>query len=118
MRVVLQRVTHASVSVDGEEVGACGPGLVAFVGVAEGDTVEEAQRIAAKTAEMRIFNDAEGRFNLSLLDAQGEALVISQFTLIADVRRGRRPSFNGAAGSEAAAPVVEAFAKHLETLGV
>src|SRR5205085_41086 len=71
-----------------------------------------------KTAEMRVFNDSEGRFNLSLQDVGGEALVISQFTLIADVRRGRRPSFNGAADPEAAAPAVEAFAKHLEGLGI
>src|SRR5438132_1573782 len=111
MRVVVQRVTRASVSVDGEEVGACGPGFVAFVGVADGDSAEEGQRIAAKVAEMRVFNDAGGKFNLSLIDVAGGALIISQFTLIADVRRGRRPSFNGAAGSEAAAPIVEAFAR-------
>src|SRR5262245_10530999 len=118
MRVVLQRVYRAAVSVAGELVGACGPGLVAFVGVAEGDSEADARRIAAKAAEQRIFNDTEGRFNLSVLEAGGEFLVISQFTLIADVRRGRRPSFNDAARPETAEPVFEAFATHLERLGL
>jgi len=118
MRVVLQRVIRAAVRVGGETVDSCGPGLVAFVGVAEGDSVEDARRLAAKTAELRIFPDAEGRFNRSVLDAGGEALVISQFTLHADVRRGRRPSFTLAAGPEIAEPLVEAFALALEALGL
>ncbi len=118
MRVVVQRVSRASVSVDGETVGSIGRGLVALVGVAEGDGEEEALRLARKCAEMRIFADAEGKFNLSLLDVGGEALVVSQFTLLADVRRGRRPSFVGAAAPERAEPLVEAFAGAMRDAGV
>jgi D-tyrosyl-tRNA(Tyr) deacylase len=118
VRVVLQRVTRAAVRVERETVGSIDAGLVAFVGVAEGDTESEAQRMAAKAAELRIFSDTDGRFNLSLLDVGGEALVISQFTLHADTRRGRRPSFVAAARPEVAAPLVEAFAAALEGLGV
>ena len=117
MRVVLQRVTQASASVDGETVGAIGPGLLLLVGVADGDDEAEARRLAGKCAEMRIFPDAEGRFNLSLLETGGEALVVSQFTLLADVRRGRRPSFDAAARPEVAEPLVEAFAEELRRLG-
>ena len=118
MRVVLQRVSSASVSVDGETVGAIGAGLVLLVGVTEGDSEGEARRVAAKCAEMRIFSDAEGRFNLSLIETSGEALVVSQFTLFADVRKGRRPSFDAAARPEIAEPLVEAFATALRGLGV
>jgi D-tyrosyl-tRNA(Tyr) deacylase len=118
MRVVLQRVSSAAVHVDGETVGRIAAGLVAFVGVAEGDDEATARRLADKTAEMRIFSDAEGRFNLSLLDIGGAALVISQFTLYGDARRGRRPSFSAAAGPEVAEPLVEAFARTLEARGV
>lgn len=118
MRVVLQRVTRASVSVDGEVISSIGPGLLLLVGVGEGDDDADAKRIAAKCAEMRIFSDDEGRINLSLLDTGGEALVVSQFTLLADVRKGRRPSFDAAARPETAEPVVEAFAEELRRLGV
>jgi D-tyrosyl-tRNA(Tyr) deacylase len=118
MRVVLQRVTSAAVHVDGETVGKIGRGLVAFVGVGEGDTDDDAQRLAVKTAELRIFADAAGRFNLSLLDLGAEALVISQFTLHADVRRGRRPSFARAAPPEVAEPIIEAYARALEAQGI
>jgi D-tyrosyl-tRNA(Tyr) deacylase len=118
MRLVLQRVSSASVRVDGETTAAIGPGLLVLVGVAEGDEEATAQRLATKTAELRIFSDAVGRFNLSLLDTGGEALVVSQFTLHADTRRGRRPSFIAAARPEVAAPVVEAYATALERLGV
>jgi D-tyrosyl-tRNA(Tyr) deacylase len=118
MRVVLQRVTRAAVQVEGETVGAIGPGLVAFVGVAEGDSEDGARKLAEKTAELRVFSDEEGRFNLSLLDIGAEALVISQFTLHADTRRGRRPSFVAAARPEIAEPLVEVFAQTLEGLGV
>jgi D-tyrosyl-tRNA(Tyr) deacylase len=118
MRVVVQRVSRASVSVDGEEVAAIGPGLLLLVGVAEGDGEAEAQRLAAKCAEMRIFRDAEGKFNLSVSEAGGQALVVSQFTLLADTRRGRRPSFVAAARPEVAAPLVEAFAQALREAGV
>jgi D-tyrosyl-tRNA(Tyr) deacylase len=118
MRVVLQRVTRASVSVDGEVVGEIGGGLLLLVGVTEGDSEGEARRVAAKCAEMRIFSDDEGRFNLSLLETGSEALVVSQFTLFADVRRGRRPSFDAAARPEVAEPLVEAFAEALREMGV
>ena len=97
MKAVIQRVSRASVQVEGKTVGAIGRGLVVLLGVAQGDGVDDARRLAQKTAEMRIFEDAEGRFNLSLLDVGGEALVVSQFTLLADTRRGRRPSFVDAA---------------------
>lgn len=118
MRVVLQRVSRAAVHVESELVGAIGAGLVAFVGVAAGDTAEEARRLAQKSAELRVFRDAEGRFNLSLLETGGEALVISQFTLYADSRRGRRPSFTAAARPEDAEPLVEEYARVLASLGI
>jgi D-tyrosyl-tRNA(Tyr) deacylase len=118
MRVVLQRVTHSSVSVDGQTVGAIGPGLLLLVGVTEGDDEAEAWRMARKCAEMRIFSDAEGRFNLSLLETGGEALVVSQFTLFADVRKGRRPSFDAAARPEVAERLMGTFAQGLRDLGV
>ena len=118
MRLVLQRVSRASVSVDGETVGAIGPGLLVLAGVREGDSEAGARRLAAKTAELRIFPDGEGRFNRSLQETGGEALVVSQFTLYGDVRRGRRPSFNDAARPEVAAPLVETYALALEVLGI
>ncbi len=118
MRVVLQRVSSASVSVDGAEIASIGPGLLLLVGVAEGDDQAEAQRIAGKCAEMRIFADGEGKFNRSLIEKGGSALVVSQFTLLADVRKGRRPSFTGAARPEVAEPVCEAFAEALSSLGI
>ena len=117
MKVVLQRVAGASVAVDGETVASIGPGLLLLVGIADGDDEAEARRIAGKCAEMRIFSD-DGRFNLSLIDTGGEALVVSQFTLLADVRRGRRPSFDTAARPETAEPLVAAFAEELRRLGV
>ena len=97
MKVLLQRVTAASVSVAGEEVGRIGPGLVVFVGVAVGDTERDVRYLVQKTLELRIFEDADGKLNLSALDTKGELLIVSQFTLLADTRRGRRPSFSGAA---------------------
>jgi D-tyrosyl-tRNA(Tyr) deacylase len=118
MRLVLQRVARATVRVDGEVVSEIGAGLLVLVGVANGDDEDGARRLAAKTAEMRIFNDSEGRFNLSLTEVGGEALVVSEFTLIADVRRGRRPAFNDAARTEAALPIYEAYAGALAALGV
>jgi D-tyrosyl-tRNA(Tyr) deacylase len=122
VRVVLQRVSSASVTVEGEVVGAVGRGLLLLVGVGHADTDEVAVRMAKKCAEMRIFPDGEGRFNRSLLDArddvEAEALVVSQFTLLADVRKGRRPAFADAAAPELAAPIVEAFAEGLRSLGV
>lgn len=118
MRVVLQRVSRASVTVGGEEIASIGRGLLLLVGAGEGDDEAEARRLAAKCAEMRIFADAEGRFNLSVKEIGGEALVVSQFTLFADVRRGRRPSFTQAARPELAEPLVEAFAQALREAGV
>lgn len=118
MKVVIQRVRRAAVTVDGETVASVGRGLLALVGVAEDDGQEEALRLARKCAELRIFADAEGKFNLSLLDVGGEALVVSQFTLLADVRRGRRPSFVAAAAPESAEPLVEAFTQAMREAGV
>lgn len=118
MRIVLQRVSHARVSVDGTTVGAIGPGLVALVGVAADDTASQAEALAAKCAGLRLFADAEGKFNRSLAAVGGTVLVISQFTLLADVRRGRRPSFDRAAPPAIAEPLVERFATALEAAGV
>ena len=117
MRVVVQRVSRASVAVEGETVASIGRGLLLLVGVAQEDGEEEARRLAAKCAELRVFSDVEGKFNLSLLDVGGGALVVSQFTLLADTRRGRRPSFTGAAPPESAEPLVEAFARALREAG-
>ena len=118
MRVVLQRVSEASVAVEGETVASIGRGLLLLVGAGQGDDEAEAAKLAEKCAEMRIFSDREGRFNLSVLDIGGEALVVSQFTLLADVRRGRRPSFAGAASPDVAEPLVEAFARRVREAGV
>ena len=118
MRIVLQRVSRASVSVDGAVVGAIGQGLLILVGVADGDSEVQAEALARKVAGLRIFSDAEGRFNESLLDVGGSALVVSQFTLHADVRKGRRPSFTGAARPEVAEPLCEHFAEALRGEGV
>ena len=118
MRIVLQRVSRASVSVSGESVASIGPGLLVLLGVREGDGEADALRLAAKTVELRIFPDDAGRFNRPLLECGFEALVVSQFTLYGDVRKGRRPSFNDAARPELAEPLVEAYAGALEALGV
>ena len=117
MRLVLQRAARASVSVDGEVVGAIDRGLLILVGVADGDTEAQADALARKVAGLRIFADAEGRFNESLLDVGGAALVVSQFTLHADVRKGRRPSFTAAARPEVAEPLVKHFADALRSQG-
>jgi len=118
VRIVLQRVSRASVSVSGETVASISQGLLVLLGVREGDGELDARRLAAKTAELRIFPDDAGRFNRSLLECGFEALVVSQFTLYGDVRKGRRPSFNDAARPELAEPLVEAYAGALEALGV
>jgi D-tyrosyl-tRNA(Tyr) deacylase len=99
MRAVVQRVSEASVLVAGTVVGQIGPGLAVLIGVKQGDTEADAQYLAEKTTHLRVFSDDAGRMNLSLLDRRGEVLVVSQFTLYGDVRRGRRPSY-----AEAAAP--------------
>jgi D-tyrosyl-tRNA(Tyr) deacylase len=117
MRAVLQRVSQASVTVEGAVVGQIGNGLLVLLGVAPDDDSATAELLAEKIANLRIFADPEGRFNLSLLDTGGAALVVSQFTLFADLRRGRRPGFVGAAPPELAAPLVEAFAEALRRRG-
>jgi len=109
VKALLQRVTRASVSVGGEVVGRIGQGLVVFVGVASGDTEKDAQYLAQKIVSLRIFPDEEGRFNLSALDIKGELLVVSQFTLLADTRKGRRPSFIEAAPPAQAEALFEQF---------
>lgn len=118
MRLVLQRVTRASVSVGGEVVSSIGPGFVAFVAVAPGDNAAVAARMAAKVAALRFFDDADGRMDVDVRVVGGEVLAISQFTLYGDARRGNRPSYAGAAASEAAQPVYEAFCDGIEGLGL
>ena len=118
MRAVIQRVSHGRVSVEGETVGEIGLGLVILLGAGHGDGQAEADRLADKIANLRIFADAKGKTNLSILDVAGEALVISQFTLYADCRKGRRPSFIYAAPPEIAAPLVEYFAGRLRQAGI
>jgi D-tyrosyl-tRNA(Tyr) deacylase len=119
VRIVLQRVAWARVEVGGEEVGAIGPGLLALVGVAEGDTEAEARRLADKTVRMRIFAGDERPFDRALVDVPGAALLcVSQFTLLADLRRGNRPGWSGAARPEVAAPLVEAYAEAVAAHGV
>lgn len=118
MRIVLQRVTHASVSVAGQTVGRIGRGLVLLVGIGPQDGEAQAQEMAQKVALLRIFEDEQGKMNRSLLDVGGEALVVSQFTLYADTRKGRRPSFTGAGAPEMARPLVERLAGLLEAQGV
>ena len=118
MRAVIQRVRCASVTVGEERVADIGRGLVVLLGVAAGDGPEDAAKLGRKTAELRIFADAAGRFDLSLLDISGQALVVSQFTLLADTRKGRRPSFTRAAPPEEAEPLVDAFCAALREAGV
>jgi len=118
MRVLLQRVTAGSVSVDGKVVGQIGHGYVLLVGVGHGDDETNADRLAEKIVHLRVFNDEAGKFNRSLLDVGGGALVISQFTLFADARKGRRPSFTDAARPELAKPLCDYFADRLRALGV
>jgi D-tyrosyl-tRNA(Tyr) deacylase len=118
MRAVVQRVREASVSVDGQVVGAIGVGLVIFVGVTHDDSEQDAQFLAQKIATLRIFEDTAGKFNLSALDVGGSALVVSQFTLYADSRRGRRPDFIAAARPEVAEPLIEQFVALLRQQGL
>ena len=118
MRALLQRASRAEVRVDGESVGTIGPGLVILLGVGPDDTEATADELARRTADLRIFRDADGRTNRSLLETGGDALVVSQFTLYADTRRGRRPGFTGAAAPELADGLWRRFAGALERLGV
>jgi D-aminoacyl-tRNA deacylase len=118
MRAVVQRVSAAAVNVDGDVVASIGPGLVVLLGVAGLDASPEADRLAGKVARLRVFENEDGKFDRSLLDVAGEALVVSQFTLIADTRKGNRPSFTEAAAPEMAQPLYERFCDALEREGV
>ncbi|MGD8998561.1 MAG: D-aminoacyl-tRNA deacylase [Anaerolineae bacterium] len=118
MRALIQRVSQASVTAGGQVVGAIGQGVVVLVGVTHGDTEAKARWLARKIAGLRIFEDREGRMNVSLLDADGEALVVSQFTLYANAGKGRRPSFVDAAPPDIAEPLVECFAEELRGFGL
>ncbi len=118
MRAVLQRVKHASVVVDGATVGSIDTGLLVLLGAGHGDTEEDARYMAGKIAGMRIFSDAEGKFNLALADVGGSILLVSQFTLYADTRKGRRPSFIDAAPPEEAAALVDRCAQLLRDTGI
>jgi D-tyrosyl-tRNA(Tyr) deacylase len=118
VRAVVQRVSEARVTVENEVVGAIGAGLCVLVGVAEGDGEPAAQRLGEKIARLRIFENVEGKFDRSLLDTGGAALVVSQFTLIADTQKGNRPSFTRAAAPAEAEPLVERVAAALRELGV
>ena len=109
MRAVVQRVSSAQVSIDGEVVGHCGAGFLVLLGVSPTDTPAESERLWNKIFRLRVFDDAEGKMNLALGDVDGEVLVVSQFTLFADARRGNRPSFVGAARPEVAIPLYEDF---------
>jgi len=118
MRAVIQRVTEASVTVNNQVVGKNGCGLLVLLGIGMGDQLAKATLLAEKIATMRIFADDDGRFNRSALDVGGAVLVVSQFTLYADTRRGRRPSFTMAAPPEIAAPLVDAFVAALRERGM
>lgn len=118
MRIVLQRVTHGSVTVDHQVTGSIETGFVALVGITHTDTQAEADLLAKKTANLRVFEDADSKMNLSALDVGAGILVVSQFTLYADARKGRRPSFTDAARPEQAAPLVEYFVQQLRTEGI
>jgi D-aminoacyl-tRNA deacylase len=118
MRVVVQRVAWARVLVEDAVAGEIGPGLCVLLGVARGDGPAEAERLAGRVARLRVFEDERGRFDRSLLDTGGAALVVSQFTLIADTAKGNRPSFSGAAPPEEAEPLYERFGAALAELGV
>lgn len=118
MRIVLQRVRRGSVTVDGAVTGAVEQGYVALVGVTHGDTRAEAELLARKTANLRVFEDEAGKMNLSALHVGGGVLVVSQFTLYADTRKGRRPSFIDAAAPEVASPLVDYFAERLRAEGI
>lgn len=118
MRIVVQRVSRASVDVDGEVVGEIGRGLLCLIGVGRGDGPGEVRVLAEKVSGLRVFGDEVGRMNKSVREVGGSVLVVSQFTLFGDVRRGRRPSFTEAAEPAAAAPLVEEFGRQLERHGV
>ena len=118
MRALIQRVSKASVTVAGQTISSVGKGLLILLGVGHGDGDEQVKFLAEKIANLRIFEDEQGKTNLSILDVKGEAIVVSQFTLYADTRKGRRPSFINAALPEVAEPLVNRFAEQLHNRGV
>ena len=118
MRVLIQRVSHASVTVEQQTISSIGKGLLILLGIGHGDGEEQVQVLAEKTANLRIFEDEQGKTNLSILDVKGEAIVVSQFTLYADSRKGRRPSFIDAELPEIAEPLVNRFIELLRSHGV
>lgn len=118
MRIVIQRVSSASVKVEGSTVASIGPGLLLFVGIAAGDAEVDVALAAAKVAGLRLFSDQQGRMNLSLEEVGGEVLLVSQFTLLGEVARGRRPSFSAAAPPEYAEPLLVVFARALRDFGL
>ena len=117
MRAVLQRVSSGKVTVEGNATGQIGAGMVVLLGVGANDTETEVELLVNKIANLRIFADTEGKFNLSALDVRAEMLVVSQFTLFADCRKGRRPSFTDAARPELAVPLYETFVERLRAMG-
>lgn len=118
MKAVLQRVSSAAVNVEGEEIGRIGQGYLVLLGVENSDSGKEAAALAKKTANLRVFEDENGKLNRSVLDIDGEILVVSNFTLCADSRRGNRPSFTNAARPEVSEPLYQSFCKELRALGV
>ncbi len=118
MRIVLQRVSHGQVTVEGQKIAEIDRGLVILLGIGPADTQEQAGILADKVSKLRIFDDGQGKMNLSLLDIGGQAIVVSQFTLYADTRKGRRPSFTEAAPPERARLLVDNFAQELRNLGI
>jgi D-tyrosyl-tRNA(Tyr) deacylase len=118
MRAIIQRVKRGAVSVDGETTGAVDTGLVILIGATHGDTKAEAEKLAHKTAHLRIFEDEAGKMNLSALDVGAGILAVPQFTLYANCRKGRRPSFTEAAHPEVAGPLIEHFASALREAGI
>jgi D-tyrosyl-tRNA(Tyr) deacylase len=116
MRCVLQRVTSASVSVDGQIVGQIGPGVVVFVGMAEGDVLADIEYVASKIRDLRMFSDDQGRMNRSIVETGGAVLLVSQFTLLGDVRKGRRPGFDAAAAPDVARRQYEELIACLRTM--
>ncbi|MBR5727308.1 MAG: D-tyrosyl-tRNA(Tyr) deacylase [Muribaculaceae bacterium] len=116
MRIVIQRVLEASVTIDGNQYSKIGPGLMVLVGVREGDTLDDVKWLAAKTASLRIFDDENGVMNRSVIDVSGEVLAVSQFTLNASTKKGNRPSYIHAAGHELAVPLYEAYCNEVQAL--
>jgi D-tyrosyl-tRNA(Tyr) deacylase len=118
MRALIQRVSRARVDVEGETVGSIGPGLLALIGVKRGDTRDDCEWVAGKIATLRIFNDGAGKMNLSLEEVGGAVLLVSQFTLYGDARKGRRPSFTASAPPEEAVPLLDVLREEVEAHGI